>query len=708
MEDKCKKRGVVMGIKNRNFLYFLGLCAVLPSQFISSKAHADITLEAERMSLTGYKTANLDGASLVMLTGTTGVVKQTFAGTSGTYNVNVVVYAEEDGVPTLELLVGSVSKGKKTYPSYKSGSRFQTLSFSNVALKTGDVVQLKGTANLGAVARIDKVVFVAVGTSTPTPPPTSGGGGSGYQFPSTGVVSSTPLTLKSTFHNISVYWKPKESGSGNRQALVRYRKVGTTAWIEGHPLWFDGRSSLNLERQIERSQEYRGSIVTVSPDTSYEVQVYLTGIGLVGKGTVKTWSENFKIKRTVSVGSSSKTLTITEGGSEAEGYVVYKAANSGSTIDVANAADFNVDIKAPYVIVKDLTLKGAKKYGIRIDPNVTHIVIDGNDISNWGSRASPTPFGVNYEGAITLRSPSTKLRNLVIQNNDLHDPRYDTNNWSELNVNMNYHPQGAQGVTLENMPGPTVIRYNRVYSNNGNFLNDGFGGMHNNEFTKGFGGPDSDIYGNQISQCWDDGIEIEGSNQNVRVYNNYITEVFTAHGAAATFTGPLYIFRDVVNNLRRTPGPASSTPGEGLGSGVFYKSKANVGVAGGRVYLYHNTMLNYSANNWGKGITGHGYGPYNLVTRNNIIRARSAIEDGVGDPKNDLNFDMIDGSITGVRASQFEKAGIKAAPVFDTSMPANKRGLKLGSLGQDSGAIKIPNFNVPFVGKGPDMGAIDR
>ena len=53
--------------------------------------------------------------------------------------------------------------------------------------------------------------------------------------------------------------------------------------------------------------------------------------------------------------------------------------------------------------------------------------------------------------------------------------------------------------------------------------NDVIGGGSNGSF-RGSPGPDSDIYGNLVSHCWDDGLEVEGGSRNVRIWDNYITQ----------------------------------------------------------------------------------------------------------------------------------------------------------------------------------------
>ena len=73
---------------------------------------------------------------------------------------------------------------------------------------------------------------------------------------------------------------------------------------------------------------------------------------------------------------------------------------------------------------------------------------------------------------------------------------------------------------------------------------DGIGGGDNFS-TAGFPWADSDIYGNRVSEVYDDAIEAEGANRNVRIWGNQLRRVYVAIGNAATVTGPLYVWRNV-------------------------------------------------------------------------------------------------------------------------------------------------------------------
>lgn len=517
-----------------------------------------------------------------------------------------------------------------------------------------------------------------------------------YQFPCKGSPSSTPITTVSTFENISVYWKAKE-GAEDREALMRYRVNGTKKWLKAQSLWFDKREADSIGSNSERSREYRGSIVMLRPGTVYEIEVLLTGVNKIARTVASTWKEKFPVAKTIVLPEhSDKTLVITEGG-QASGYILYTAVpQKSATIDVNNQQNYDVDVRAPYVIIRGLTLKGAKIHGIRIAPNMTDIVIERNDISGWGQIA-PDGWGEDRNAGISCDNvDNTGLRRIIIQYNQIHHPRSNSNNWKQKRSNGNPHPAGPQSVSFNYTLGQLVIRGNKVYSDSAHYFNDCIGGGENFSFASGFPGPDSDIYDNEFSNGWDDAIETEGMNQNVRVYNNYIDLSYVAHGVSATSIGPLYVFRNITNRLQLSPN-------DSYNSGYWFKSQGMIAY-GGRVYVYHNTML--TVQNQG-GISDVGKVLSNTISRNNILRsANRAVIDHTGDPQTTCDYDLIDGHVSTVNPSH-EKHAVFGVPLFDTSMPERNRGLLQNSPGHDAG-MKLPNFNTNYRGKAPDMGAVEN
>ncbi len=58
------------------------------------------------------------------------------------------------------------------------------------------------------------------------------------------------------------------------------------------------------------------------------------------------------------------------------------------------------------------------------------------------------------------------------------------------------------------------------------------------------------IENNTVVDCWDDGIQVEGGNVDIRITGNVISGCGTGVAFAPTLTGPLYIIRNVVRDLQ--------------------------------------------------------------------------------------------------------------------------------------------------------------
>ena len=478
-----------------------------------------------------------------------------------------------------------------------------------------------------------------------------------------------------TFESLGIYWTPPANpGAGG--CPLQFRPRGESNWRDALPLWFDARNG-----------ECRGSIVQLQPGSTYE-------IALGGRQiTAKTWSERFPVARTVRV-SSTRALKITEGGTPS-GYVLYDG--EGATIDGADAEQFNITVAAPYVIVRGFTLKGAKQDAIRLLPDTHDVVIEDNDISGWGrfryTNSKGWKIGIDMDSGVrAMCDKSWRLERTIVQRNRIHDPRYGANSWSWD------HPAGPQALSYSYCGGNHVIRWNEVYSSDEqHYFNDGIGG-EDNFSDAGFPNADSDIYGNRISNTWDDGIESEGGNRNVRIWGNYLDNTATGVASTVTHVGPLYIFRNVYARSR----VLSERAPEADDRGPFAKSGATSEWGGGRRYVFHNTLLQPGGNGGaGTGISGAGNQPLtNTVTRNNIwfiwkSHWPSISEDGGSG--NDFDYDLYNGKVNAYRGA--EKHGIAAAPSYEHEFRLAPR-----SPGVDAG-VRIPNFNDNYVGAAPDIGA---
>ncbi len=125
------------------------------------------------------------------------------------------------------------------------------------------------------------------------------------------------------------------------------------------------------------------------------------------------------------------------------------------------------------------------------------------------------------------------------------------------------------------------------------------------------------IEDNTVTDCWDDGIQAEGGNEDVRVTGNLISGCGTGIAFAPTLTGPLYVTRNVIRDLRT-----------GLYDNLFcFKTGHD---SPGRVLLTANVC-----DSDGDGLMQTNSGLSTIVSRDNcfrvsryVMRLRGAVPEG--------------------------------------------------------------------------------
>jgi hypothetical protein len=501
-----------------------------------------------------------------------------------------------------------------------------------------------------------------------------------------------------TFESAGLYYNRP---SASTKCSARYREAGGAKWRDAYPLVYDARE-----------HQYRGSIVGLKPDTAYEIQID-AGSGPVDVQT-RTWSEAFPIGRTTELpgGTADKPLVIREGGSEKGWHLVTPAAGARYTSDVFNLADANVVVEADYVILRGLDLRNAAIHGVLIRRGVQHVVVEDCHITGWGRVGGSRSWGV-MTGMDSGVYAEEDAGHLVIQRNLIEYPRSGANDWESG------HPDGPQGISLNNSRGENVIRYNTIRSTEDHGFNDGIGGASNFSF-KGSPNRDSDVYGNLISNCWDDCIESEGANMNVRIWSNYIHHTFVDIASAATSMGPLYIFRNVFGESRVSH--RDHTGGYMLKTGMNYLDingeKVSTGL--GYRFIFHNTAL--QPNGALDVFSSHEL--HNAVSRNNIFYARGRTYPSENtEPRNDFKNDLTGGYLGGgfvdsmflasdrmewflaptvkkiqwgrIESVRNGKTVAITDPVVDAPNPAIDKG------------VRLPGFNDEFTGAAPDIGAYE-
>ncbi len=552
-----------------------------------------------------------------------------------------------------------------------------------------------------------------------------------------------------TFHSVSVYWNPA-SIDASKKVLVKYRVANTQQWYEGYPMSYSNVSGMSgFQKAV-----YRSSLVNLTPATEY--QIALTEEGTGGESdtlTLTTMDEDLGGASQFSMtGNRNTPLTINVSGTPGN-YKIYDGNNF--TIDLNRSANDGIVVDADWVIIRNFKIQETNRHGINILGQHHHIVIEDCDISHWGSidngswtyiwdkgtsttaddetltgknqDTTVTKFGFNHHSAIYALSmwDGPNAGNVIIQRNKLHHPNYDTNNWSERlgcpyegdkgnkNPADNWHPSGPGVTFLQSSGGGNVIRYNEIWSDADHYIQDGISGGYN-AGKLGFPGPDSDIYGNYVSHCNDDGFEIEGGVQNVRVWNNFAENCYVGFANAAVRIGPLYAWRNVFGNgTRAATGSINSLYNIKMG---FSGDSLNVT---GDQYFFNNTF--YSTNGLGyQGVGTNGSNNRHIkhtVLRNNIIQTRYTTRQAISryhnNIDNSLDYDLISAPESTFPSGQ-EANGKSGAPTFvsgwgftgtpgSTTLSGIFR-IANGSRGKDSAQV-VPNFCATYTGPGLDVGA---
>ncbi len=497
------------------------------------------------------------------------------------------------------------------------------------------------------------------------------------------VLADSPYGVP-TYSCIGLYWDGV--GGEGIDCTAEYRADGETDWKRAQNLWYDTRPSGDWH-----GGEYRGSIVGLNPETAYHVRLRLSS-GEEEIISVTTWTEveNLPVAETVIVRSQKSGYVIDKGGSQM-GYIVY----DGTSAEISGGSEPGVSIGASYVILRNLTVTDVGKYGIELG-NVHDVVIDNCDISVWGTSRKEN---LQTEDDCGIWSNACGLARITVQNCDIHHPRYTSNSWDTG------HPLGANGIAFECEGFPEanhVIRNNRIFSDTEHMFNDGMGADHNFSYD-GFPIRDSDIYGNTVTHVWDDGIEVEGANMNVRVWDNHIDLSNIAFGLATTSVGPLYVFR---NTSRWMQAKIAYKYGWSLFKLGLDESEKNSQWYKGKIYIYHNSSYQPHGVDCGIQPSTNAKRQYNVTSRNNVLHVRrTSIRPDAAEtmPLSDFDYDLYNGSIP----EGHEAHGIEGIPLYIVGTDK----LRTDSPGHDDGLI-LYNFNDknsawPFYGAGPDMGAVE-
>ncbi len=243
-----------------------------------------------------------------------------------------------------------------------------------------------------------------------------------------------------------------------------------------------------------------------------------------------------------------------------------------------------IAITSSDVVVEGITVKKSIEAGVHIGSGAANVTLDRMRIQDYNceeaQNQSLAGIAVRYSG------PGVTITNSEITRRvELPGSPYGFGNgiWFKSD---NTDPSGGEHYIADN----TII---------GGF--DGIGGETEGDLHGSFD-KDTIIEGNIISDCWDDGVQVEGGNAEVRVRYNRITGCAIGIALAPNLKGPLYIENNKILDLE--PGFYGDATAFKLGRGD------DQAIA----YLTSNTVISD-----GDGIKQGEEGLPKLIARGNII-----------------------------------------------------------------------------------------
>jgi hypothetical protein len=221
-----------------------------------------------------------------------------------------------------------------------------------------------------------------------------------------------------------------------------------------------------------------------------------------------------------------------------------------------------------------------------------------------------------------------------------------------------------------------------------------------------------DIYGNEISECTDDGIELDGSEQNTRCFENRLTNVFQGISLQPVHGGPVYVFRNAMYNVVVETFKLHNGPSGGLllhntsvKAGMPWELMSSVPVSNclSRNNLFVGTQGNYAFENLapmqGCDFDYDGFaGRWKLLLKWNGVRFAAA---------DDVRWTApVYRHLVVLDPKAVFQSGILPPEDSSRAFAPNVNDLRLAadSAAIDAGHV-LPNVNDGFAGAAPDLGA---
>jgi MYXO-CTERM domain-containing protein len=504
----------------------------------------------------------------------------------------------------------------------------------------------------------------------------------------------------------------------NASVAVRYRAAGTSAWRQGLSL-FRVRPEVVTGRTVP--QQFAGSIFDLSPGQSYEIELHAVD----ADGSVDQVVMLTAMTRTVPP-SSPKTSNAKSVTDAASLRAALSAAKAGDVITLANgtyAGTFSM--QASGTADNPIIIRGATQDGT---------ILDGGGCTGCNVLEVYGSFVQIEQLTLTHASRALRFQGMAAQNNVVRRVHV-----KDVILGIGSNPDQKDFYICDNVLEGRLV-WPAVYTDdNGAHANDdginlqGSGHVICHNRLVGFGDAMKseqdgaraiDFYGNEVTSAYDNGLEMDGSEGNVRAFRNRFTNTYATLSYQPVFGGPAYTFRNVVVNVANEQmkfhALGTTPPQEPSG-----------------MLVYHNTFVSpvTALANHTDAVSHH------FVLENNLfitavdpngrtVDFTGGVDDGTFDYNGyypDGIFDFTWGSLGYVKYNNLAAAraaiGIEQhglilpAAIFESGLtaPANYKALlapadvtlAASSMAIDRGIV-LANLNDGYRSAAPDLGALER
>jgi hypothetical protein len=542
-----------------------------------------------------------------------------------------------------------------------------------------------------------------------------------------GVTPGAVVAEPSTPTSLALRWPIVGDRNLDAMVGVAYRKAGGDSWSEAYPLFRTFNDRVSPDNAVRDGHLFAGSIVDLQPDTEYEVRLSLDD---PNGGS----AERILRMRTAPVPRLPTTLQrrhvvpLAAGqaaggsGTQADPYrglrTALQRAQPGDLLALASGSYSD----GPFVPSgsgaqdRPIAVQGPADGSAVLDGRGTDVLVDVAGRGHWwfdrlSLRGARTLIKADRASYIRVTRNRFEFTNLAFSARDaVYRESVGIYVADNVFIGTTHWPR-TKDTGIEQIYAVTVTGSGHVVAYN--LVQNAGDAIHNGDVGRLSA---SDIHNNDIEICTDDGIEVDYSDTNVRVFRNRITNTLTGISLQPVHGGPVYVFRNLMLNTQYSP------------------LKLHNDMAG--ALIFHNTSIK-------SGIPFHisiqGETVRDVITRNNIFV-------GTGGPaldstgimsRTDFDADGYEWALRGTFArwngreypsttaargsgalySKYGAFTLGPHRTFATLAPAQSherpfsRSIHDPRLAPSSRAIdrgvRLPNFNDRFAGNAPDLGCCE-